>query len=210
MKRFPRTRLLLCLLAAGCTQALATEHPTTLAEPRDSWWIERHAAKLQEVAEHADAIDLVFIGDSITHFMDDRAAGLVEQTFPGKRYLNLGYSADRTENVLWRLQNGEIDGLAPELVMLMIGTNNTGHRRDPAAETVAGIRLIIDELRARLPDSKVLLLSIFPRGEMPDDPLRQLNAKINAELPRLATGSMSSTSISTRPSSTPMGACPRR
>ena len=188
IKRTLRNSLSLGILACACLQAHAAEHRTTDAQPRDDWWLERHAAKLQEVAENADEIELVFIGDSITHFMDDRVPGLVERTFPGMMHLNLGYSADRTENVLWRLQHGEIAGISPKMVVLMIGTNNTGHRQDPAGETAGGIRLIVEELRKQLPDSKVLLLSIFPRGATEDDPLRQLNEKINEQLPRLADG----------------------
>ncbi len=186
MKHLSAIVTLLSLAGATLAPVLATDFQTTNAQPRDDWWMERHEAKLQEVASKSDEIDLVFIGDSITHFMDDRAPGLVEQTFPGMTHLNLGYSADRTENVLWRLQNGELDGLSPEVVVLMIGTNNTGHRQDPAAETLGGIQLIVDELTQRLPEAKVLLLSIFPRGEDTQDPLRQLNEQINALLPRLA------------------------
>ncbi len=188
MKFFTRFLILLGLIAVPVIQTLAADFATTKAQPRDDWWLARHEAKLQEVAEHADDIDLVFIGDSITHSMDDRAPGLVERTFPGMTHLNLGYSADRTEHVLWRLQNGEIDGISPEIVVLMIGTNNTGQRKDPAAETVGGISQIVDALQRQLPESKVLLLSVFPRGETAEDPLRQLNEKINAELPRLADG----------------------
>lgn len=186
MKKFTRISILSALSTVVLLQSPAAEFATTNAQPRDNWWLERHQQKLQEVATRADEIDLVFIGDSITHFMDDRAPGLVERTFPGMKHLNLGYSADRTENVLWRLQNGELDGLSPEVVVLMIGTNNTGHRQDPPAETLGGIQRIIDELMQRLPEAKVLLLSVFPRGEAADDPLRQLNAQINSQLPRLA------------------------
>jgi lysophospholipase L1-like esterase len=188
IQQYLRKSLSLCILFSACFQALSAQHRTTNAQPRDDWWLVRHEAKLQEIATHGDEIDLVFIGDSITHFMDDRAPGLVERTFPGMPHLNLGYSADRTENVLWRLQNGEIDGISPKVVVLMIGTNNTGHRRDPAAETLGGIRLIVETLQRQLPESKVLLLSIFPRGASAGDPLRQLNEQINAELPRLADG----------------------
>ena len=177
---------LLGLAVVSLTELTAEGFQTTNAQPRDDWWLQRHEAKLQEVAANADKIDLVFIGDSITHFMDDRAPGIVEQTFPGMTHLNLGYSADRTENVLWRLQNGELEGLSPEVVVLMIGTNNTGHRQDQAAETLGGIQLIIDELAQRVPEAKILVLSIFPRGKTVDDPLRQLNEQINALLPRLA------------------------
>ena len=159
---------------------------TVVPEPRDNWWMNRHAEKLQEVEEKKHEIDLVLIGDSITHFMDDRVPGLVQQTFPGMTHLNLGYSADRTENVLWRLQHGEIDGLSPKLTMIMIGTNNTGHRSDPAEATVEGIRLIVEEVCRRMPQTKVLLLSVFPRGATPEDGHRKRNEEINAMLPSLA------------------------
>lgn len=159
---------------------------TVVPEPRDNWWMQRHEEKLREVEQKKNEIDLVLIGDSITHFMDDRAPGIIQQTFPGVTYLNLGFSADRTENVLWRLQNGEIEGLSPRLTMIMIGTNNTGHRNDPAEATVEGIRLIVEEVCRRMPQTKVLLLSVFPRGATPDDGHRKRNEEINDLLPTLA------------------------
>ncbi len=70
----------------------------------------------------------------------------------------------------------------------MIGTNNTGHRQDPAQVTANGIALIRDELRAKLPNSKIILLSIFPRTDGPDNRLQQINQKTNALLPALADG----------------------
>jgi hypothetical protein len=82
--------------------------------------------------------------------------------------------------VLWRLQHGEVDGLAPKVAVLMFGTNNTGHRQEDPKTTAAGIKRNIEELQKRLPDTKILLLAIFPRGEKPDDKLRQINEKINA------------------------------
>ena len=179
---------LLGVTAVALTQLAAEGFQTTNAQPRDDWWIERHEAKLKEVADKADSIDLVFIGDSITHFMDDRAPGLVEETFPGMTHLNLGYSADRTENVLWRLQNGELDGLSPEVVVLMIGTNNTGHNLRPAAETAQGIQKILDDLAWKWPDAKVVLTAIFPRGATTDDAKRQRNSEINALLQKLDIG----------------------
>lgn len=159
---------------------------TAIPAPRNGWWMDRHEAKLQEVKKGKHDIDLVLIGDSITHSMDDRAPGMVQKTFPGVRHLNLGYSGDKTENVLWRLQHGEIDGLSPKLAMIMIGTNNTGHRKDPAEVTVQGIKLILEEVTRQMPLTKVLLVSVFPRGATADDELRKLNAEINQGLPALA------------------------
>jgi beta-glucosidase len=81
--------------------------------------------------------------------------------------------------VLWRLDHGNFDGLSPKLIVIMIGTNNTGHRQDPAADTAAGIKAILDKLASKCPKSKVLLLAIFPRGEKGDDGARTINDGVN-------------------------------
>jgi beta-glucosidase len=100
--------------------------------------------------------------------------------------VNLGFNGDCTENVLWRLQQGELAGIAPKLAVVMIGTNNTGIRQDPPAETTAGIEAILATLHARLPHTKILLLAVFPRRASADDPLRRINAAINDRLRALA------------------------
>jgi beta-glucosidase len=100
----------------------------------------------------------------------------------------LGFGGDHTENVLWRLQHGEVDGLAPKVAVLMIGTNNTGDRNDEPEVTAAGIKAIIDDLRKRLPESKILLLAVFPREEQPAAFLRRLNDKVNTRIAGFADG----------------------
>jgi lysophospholipase L1-like esterase len=176
----------------------ATLTPKALApEPRNdqAWWQERHAAKLAEknaaIAEDRP-INLVFVGDSITHSWENGGKTLWEERFAPRGALNIGFSGDRTEHVLWRLGEGdagevnnEIAGLAPKLFVIMIGTNNTGHRQDPADETAAGIVAIIDRLQELSPESRILLLGIFPRGATTDDPLRQINDAINERIEAL-------------------------
>ncbi len=153
------------------------------------WWMPRHEEKLAEIARRKAAgerTELVFIGDSITHHWEKEQPELFK-TFYGKyNALDLGYGGDRTENVLWRLQHGEIDGIDPKVAVLMIGTNNTGFRQEAPELIHAGIKRDIAEIRKRLPKAKILLLAIFPRGEKPDDTLRVLNEKVNAMLPKLA------------------------
>ena len=147
----------------------------------------RHQQKLLEAAK--GDYDLVFVGDSITHFWErDGEFGLPvwERYYGHRKALNLGFGGDRTEWVNWRLQNGEIEGLDPKVVVLMIGTNNTHVGGDAPEETLAGISSNLKTIRSRLPNAKILLLSIFPRGECPKDPLRQLNEQVNARLPELA------------------------
>lgn len=157
------------------------------AEWAKPWWMPRHEEKLAEKAK-AERVDLVWIGDSITHGWEGEGKEIWKQRYASRHALNLGFSGDRTENVLWRLQHGAIDGISPKLVVVMIGTNNTGHRQDPADQTAAGVAAILGELDQRVPDAKVLLLAIFPRGETAEDPLRKLNTEINAELAKLADG----------------------
>ena len=100
----------------------------------------------------------------------------------------LGFGGDRTENVLWRLQHGEIDGIAPKVAVLMIGTNNTGHRAENPETTAAGIKRLLGEIRQRLPKTRVLLLAVFPRGEKPDDFLRGINRRVNQLIAGYADG----------------------
>lgn len=151
-----------------------------------SWWLPRHEHKLAE----ADAGDpqVVFLGDSITQGWENAGAGVFEEYFGHWRTLNLGFSGDRTENVLWRLQHGAVDNIDPELVVLMIGTNNTGHRQDEPAWVARGVESILDELTSRLPDSKILMLAIFPRSAEADDLPRRNNTLINARLRNFADG----------------------
>jgi lysophospholipase L1-like esterase len=100
--------------------------------------------------------------------------------------VNLGFSADRTEHVLCRLEHGEIEWIAPKLAVMMIGTNNTSQRHDPPEETAEGIQAILTTLCTRLPGTKILLLGVFPRSPSADDSLRRLNAAINDRISAFA------------------------
>jgi beta-glucosidase len=153
------------------------------------WWMPRHEEKLAEIARRKAAgerTELVFIGDSITHHWEKEQPELFKTFYGRYNALDLGYGGDRTENVLWRLQHGEIDGIDPKVAVLMIGTNNTGFRKEAPELIYAGIKRDVAEIRKRLPKAKLLLLAIFPRGEKPNDTLRVLNEKVNAMLPKLA------------------------
>jgi len=149
------------------------------------WWMPRHEQKLNE-RKTAEQIELLMIGDSITHGWENAGREVFAQFYGARHALNLGFSGDRTENVLWRLEHGAVDNIAPRLAVIMIGTNNTGHRQDPAMETAAGIEAIVSQLRRRLPETKILLLGIFPRAEKPSDRLRLLNDEINRIIRGLA------------------------
>jgi lysophospholipase L1-like esterase len=102
--------------------------------------------------------------------------------------LALGFGGDRTENALWRLQQGEIDGIATKVAVLMAGTNNSGHRGEAPEFTAPGIKRLLDEMAQRLPNTRVLLLAVFPSGEKPDGGLRRLNDGLNKLITGFADG----------------------
>lgn len=149
------------------------------------WWLPRHLQKLEEIKTKKNA-QIIFIGDSITHNWEKDGFNVWNHNYTKYNSIALGFGGDRTENILWRLQHGEVDGLNPKVAVLMFGTNNAGHRQEKPELTAAGIKRDIDELQQRLPNTKILLLAIFPRDEKPDGELRQINNGVNAIISKFA------------------------
>ena len=154
---------------------------------KEGWWKERWGAKNKETGTSKGA-KVVFLGDSITQGWEGPGKQAWDKSFAALGALNWGYSGDRTEHLIWRLQNGNIQRVNPEVAVILIGTNNTGHSQRPAEETLSGIRQILDDLAWKWPDTKIILMSVFPRAEKADNPLRKLNDKINSQLKALADG----------------------
>jgi len=155
------------------------------------WWLARHRQKREDARQmlaQGRSPQLVLIGDSITQGWEKEGAAVWREYYARHDALGLGFGGDRTENVLWRLQHGALDGLDPKVAVLLIGTNNAGLRGDFPATTLAGIRADVEELKRRLPRTRILVLGIFPRDAGPDGPLRRLNEQVNAQLPALADG----------------------
>ena len=172
----------------------AVQNTATNPVPRDSGWVERHEGFVQEAQSRAALIFCSWAIPSLT-------AGAVAGPTSGARYYaprhaaNFGIGGDRTQHVLWRMDHGELDGIKPKVVVLMIGTNNTGketdHKtpRNTVPEVAEGVQAVVNDIRARLPDSKILLLAIFPRGTL-DDPQRAQVALINTLIAKLDDGKM--------------------
>ena len=175
------------IFPAATVLALDREVPAIVPAPQTAdWWMPQHERNLARVRQ--GSVDLLMIGDSITQGWSDEGRRVWERYYAHRRAVNLGFNSDRTEQVLWRLQHGEIDGLHPKAAVVMIGTNNSGTREDPPEETAAGVKAIVTLLRARLPETKILLLGIFPRGSTANDSLRRLNSTINDRLRGFADG----------------------
>lgn len=152
------------------------------------WWMPRHEQRIRENAERRASgtlPQLVFLGDSITEGWAKSGQQEFARRYARYHPINLGFGGDRTENILYRLQHGEVDGIDPKVVVLMAGTNNTGSRQEDPATTAAGLRRVIDELQTRLPKAKVLLLGVFPR-DAADSPSRRINTAINERIAKFA------------------------
>ena len=148
-------------------------------------WLERHESINQKTKE--GPIDLLYIGDSIVQNFDKQGKDVWDQYYAPRYALNMGISGDRTQHVLWRLDHGNIDGLSPKLAIVMIGQNNGGH--NSASEIADGVTAIVQKLRARLPQTKILLTAIFQRRQNPT-PERAVLAEANEILSKLADGKM--------------------
>jgi lysophospholipase L1-like esterase len=155
---------------------------------------ERFNERAKQGHEKGD-IDLIFMGDSITEGWENAGKEAWAKHYGERHAVNCGIGGDETEHLLWRIQNGNLDGLdkpepkdakPPHLAVIMIGTNNLGNTRHFPEQTAEGVETVVKALREKLPHTQVLLLAIFPRGEKADDPLRQQVVKTNALIkPRL-------------------------
>lgn len=182
------------LLAAFVVATAFAENTAAIPVPRTfpTNWMSRHEALVAQAKQ--GSVDLLFLGDSITDgwFWEKGGVNVWKKYYAPRHAANFGIGWDRIQNVLWRMENGELDGIKPKVIVLLIGTNNLGNEdngkpRNTTPEVVEGVATIAKELRAKLPDSKVLLMGIFPRGQK-DDPAREQLKEVNAQLAKLDDG----------------------
>ena len=156
-------------------------------------WLPRHEAKLKRITE--GDVALLMIGDSITHGWEGRPKNpkdpkggkeVWDRYYGHRKAVNLGYGGDRTQNVLWRLQHGEVGGISPKLAVIMIGTNNSGN--NTSAQIAEGVEVIVGQLKKKTPQTKVLILAVFPRGKDANDKRRKVNEGANQGMAKLADG----------------------
>ena len=178
--------------AAGLSFA---QEAVTPQVPDKDWtkamWLPRFDAKRALAAQ--GGYEVVFLGDSITHNWETHGKEVWAKNYAEGPYkaLNCGISADRTEHLLWRIDHGQLDGLSPKALVLMIGTNNTGHRdmvHEPPLDTILGIQSILGRLNEKFPEAKVILHPIFPCGDVTNEARRVRNDVVNAAIKKLADG----------------------
>jgi len=179
--------------------AVASAAPNYAVQPVLHPGTEKRHESFNVISKQGEA-QLVFLGDSITHGWEGKGKAVWAKDWAPLKAANFGIGGDRTEHVLWRLEHGNFDGLKPKAIVLMIGTNNTGHQGRPqkelngavyectAEQTAEGIKAILGQLRQKCPDAKILVLGIFPRGADKNDKFRQQNEATNAIVKGFADG----------------------
>jgi beta-glucosidase len=167
-----------------------SENPACIPAPRGTWWPAYHAAMLQR--EPRQTAKVIFLGDSITMMWRSQSGyeggtPVWEEHYADLPAANLGISGDRTEHILWRItEGGDLDGCNPELLVLLIGINNHLQRKDSPQQVAEGLASVISYLKRELPETKILLLGIFPCWEQPQNPSRAWVRDTNALLAPMA------------------------
>ena len=180
---------------AAPSAAVAPSNDASAATPKtgNKRFFELHDSFLKR--GKADPIGVLFLGDSITEGWM-KAPHIWEHYFGAYQPANFGIGGDKTQHVIWRIENGELDGISPKVLVLMLGTNNTGE--NTTLEIAAADRKIVQLIKQHLPHTKILLLAIFPRGTRklkdgttePWEKKMEIIHAVNADLAKLDDGKM--------------------
>jgi lysophospholipase L1-like esterase len=158
---------------------------TPVQAPRDAKWVARHESFI-DIAKKGD-VDVLFLGDSITDgWRGESGKSVWDKAFGRLKPANFGIGGDRTEHLLWRIQNGELDGITPKVAVVLIGTNNT--LNESAEQIAEGIGAIVHTIRVKSPTTKVLVLGIFPRGKTIPNALNNKIIEANKFIAKLDDG----------------------
>lgn len=164
--------------------AESTTKPSVAEERSEKQWHNKHnyLASLVRQASRKPPMDIFFLGDSLTEFWPEMGKSVWAAEFGKLSVLNCGVAGDTTQNILYRITHGELDGIAPKVIVLLAGINNLGLSPNLApAELAQGLKAIVSTLRAKSPGSKILLLSIFPTADPVQTRIKETN-KLLAEL----------------------------
>jgi lysophospholipase L1-like esterase len=182
--RHPRLLAAAMLLAAASPESLAWRPLSRLDLP---WWKQRFAEKQAEL-KHGDP-QLLWLGDSITESWEMASdkpwlnyRPVWDRYYGSRHAINLGFKGDTTAHLLWRIENGETDGIHPKAAIVLIGANNFGRLHWPAAPTLKGVQTIVGALQSRLPGIRILVIGVLPsiRGAWVDQNAAALNRGLQA------------------------------
>jgi lysophospholipase L1-like esterase len=180
--------LLVAVPAAAQTNAPPAVNPCVVPVPRtDEKGTNRFLELNRRVREDGGQARLIFIGDSITQGWEGNGRQVWAKYYAPRHALNLGIGSDRTEHVLWRLDHGNLDGLHPKVAVVLIGVNNAPDEANTPRMLLEGVTAVVQRLRAKLPETKILLLGIFPFRE-DFNPQRAKVFQVNQALHKLDDG----------------------
>jgi lysophospholipase L1-like esterase len=194
----PSSRIVPATRPPGSPETGIVEDPTVPSPVRsnasgapNAGWIRRHEGFVATAKK--GNIDLYMEGDSITDFWATRFKDNWNKHLAGWKPADFGISGDRTQNVLYRIENGELDGVNPKVVVLLIGTNNLAsnatYGENSVEDTVKGVTAVVHAIQQKAPQAKILLMAIFPRQDPPPKARPDINERINqvnAQIARLA------------------------
>jgi len=176
--------------ATPAASAPAAHLNTSIVPARHN--IGRTDVVMQRAKDAPGDYDIEFIGDSITEFWEKFGANVWQEYYGQRKAINLGVAGDHTEHVLWRFEQGQLDGIRARVAVVMIGTNNSNKNKDGTdaytdSDILEGVTAVVNEIRRRQPDTKIILLGIFPRGKA-FNPQRGRLLEINQVLAKLDDG----------------------
>lgn len=184
MKRaFCLVMLGLIVTVSQCTLLAQDVPPTCLATVPDYAWEERFEEKKAQIA--GGNVDLLFVGDSITHNWDDFGAEIRDYYYGDRKMVNMGFGGDKTQHILWRLENSHLEKISPKVAVVMGGINNLMRVENPLEtpkNTALGMKAVVDKIESFYPDIKILVLYTFPAADHPDHMFRARVAESNAYL----------------------------
>lgn len=183
------TLIALTALAGFSAHAAELESTTPIAAKTngEAWWNGNCKRIDDDIAKMEGNIDVAFVGDSITARW--RGSENWTKHWGAYRSVNMGIGGDQTQHVLWRLQNGDLDGYKAKLFVVMIGTNNMWARDADPANAATGVKAVLDLIKSKHPESKILLMSILPTGEKPN-PGRDKRKAVNDLISKFAGGNV--------------------
>src|SRR6267142_2626351 len=174
-------------MATATAEPVVHQNTAIIPVPRTGNITNRQSLVLQRAKEASGNYDIEFIGDSITQGWEGGGKNVWQEFYGKRRVINFGVSGDRTQHVLWRFEQGQLDGIKARVAVVMTGTNNSNKDDNTETDILEGVTAIVNQIRARQPDTKILLLAIFPRGKT-FSPQRGKILQVNEALAKLDDG----------------------
>lgn len=187
------TFLLIILAVYAATGAHAGDSAPTTPVPAktnsEQWWNGQFERILNDIKKLDGNVDLAFIGDSITARWGN--GELFKKSWGMYRAVNMGIGGDQTQHVLWRNENGQLDGYKAKVFVILIGTNNCWGKTTDTEAVAAGVKAIIGQIQTKQPQAKILLLSILPCGNGPKSMAgRETRAAVTDLIAKFAGGAV--------------------